>query len=287
MKIAILANNYGEPWAEGGKNNVRQVALALKERHEVFVAGLGPATDRRSVDGLRVFRYRSPWYDNRFARLGYPLGYLNLIRLGRELIRNERPDVIFSYFETASTAAVSVGLRRLALRECTLMHTVWSDWFTPTYLPISHWLSEFVPQLVLNGRLTSRLGLSGVDRILVTSRHLGRQVESLGRTASFTPTGVDTQRFRPLPRKPTDGFRIGYVGHMTYTKGVSLLLDAFEEVAETHVVVLGESLEDFEDALFDPDPRLNALDDGECVAQLREGSSSTGPGSSSYGKPSA
>ena len=236
MKIAILANNYGEPWAEGGKNNVRQVALALKERHEVFIAGLGPATDRRSADGLRVFRYRSPWYDNRFARLGYPLGYLNLLRLGKELVRTERPDVIFSYFETASTAAVSVGLRGLALPECTLMHTVWSDWFTPTVLPVSHWMSEFVPQLVLNGRLASRLGLRGVDRILATSRHLAGRVESLGRTASFTPSGVDTRRFRPLPRirerKPGDEFRIGYLGHMTYTKGVSLLLDAFEEIAE-------------------------------------------------------
>jgi hypothetical protein len=127
VKIAILANNYGEPWAEGGKNNVRQVALALKERHEVFVAGLGPATDQRSVDGLRVFRYRAPWYDNRFARLGYPLGYLNLIRLGRMLIRTERPDVIFST-ETASTAAVSVGLRRMALPRAAAAQTVWSDY---------------------------------------------------------------------------------------------------------------------------------------------------------------
>ena len=232
MKIAILANNYGEPWAEGGKNNVRQVALALKERHEVFVAGLGPATDERSVDGIRVFRFRSPWYENRFARLGYPFGYVNLLRLGKALIRDERPDVIFSYFETASTAIVSVRLRSLALPESTLMHTVWSDWFTPTLLPASHWLSELVPQLVLNGRLASRLGLRRVDRILATSRHLARQVESLGREASFTPTGVDTQRFRPLPRKPGGGFRIGYVGHMTYTKGVSLLLDAFDEIAK-------------------------------------------------------
>jgi glycosyltransferase involved in cell wall biosynthesis len=235
VKIAILANNYGEPWAEGGKNNVRQVALALKKRHEVFVAGLGPATGRSSVDGLRVFHYRSPWYDNRFARLGYPLGYLNLLRLGRELIRTERPDVIFSYFETASTAAVSVGLRGLASPECALMHTVWSDWYTPSAVPVSHWLTELVPQLVLNGRLASKLGLHRVDRILVTSRHLARQVESLGLTASFTPTGVDTDRFQPrrrIPeREPGGAFRIGYLGHMTYTKGVSLLLDAFDEIA--------------------------------------------------------
>jgi len=236
VKIAILANNYGEPWAEGGKNNVRQVALALRETHEVFVVGLGRTTDRSIVDGIRVFRFRSPWYDNRFARVGYPLGYLNLIGRARALIRAERPDVLFSYFETASTALVAVWLRRLALPRSTLLHTVWSDWFTPTLMPISHWTSEFLPQLVLNGRLASRLGLMGVDRILVTSRHLGRQVESLGRTTRFTPSGVDTQRFRPLPevrgRRRAGDFRIGYVGHLTYTKGVSLLLDAFTEVAE-------------------------------------------------------
>jgi glycosyltransferase involved in cell wall biosynthesis len=236
VKIAILANNYGEPWAEGGKNNVRQVALALKERHQVFVAGLGAVTDRRTVDGLPVYRFKSPWYDNRFARVGYPLGYLNLLRKGRQVFAAERPDVLFSYFETASTALVSVGLRRLARTGSTLMHTVWSDWFTPTVLPVSHWMSELLPQMVLNGRLASRLGLMGVDRILVTSRHLGRQVESLGRASAFTPTGVDTQRFRPLPeiraRSAAGERRIGYVGHLTYTKGVSLLLDAFTDIAK-------------------------------------------------------
>ena len=38
MKIAILANNYGEPWAEGGKNNVRQVEQStdLKEGAEAL-----------------------------------------------------------------------------------------------------------------------------------------------------------------------------------------------------------------------------------------------------------
>ena len=225
VKIAILANNYGEPWAEGGKNNVRQVALALAKRHEVFVAGLGPVTDRRVVDGLPVFRYRSPWYANRFARVGYPLGYLNLIAQGRLLLRAELPDVIFSYFETASTALVSVGLRSVALPGSTLLHTVWSDWFTPTLLPASHWMSEFLPQLVLNSRFASRVGLMGVDRILATSRHLGRQIESVGRRATFTPTGVDTLRFRPRPeireRKVAGEFRVGYVGHFTYTKGVS------------------------------------------------------------------
>jgi glycosyltransferase involved in cell wall biosynthesis len=96
-------------------------------------------------------------------------------------------------------------------------------------------MSELLPQLLLNGRLASRVGLSGVDRILVTSRHLGRQVESLGRSALFTPTGVDTERFRPLPeirrRKQAGSFRIGYVGHLTYTKGVSLLLEAFTQIA--------------------------------------------------------
>jgi glycosyltransferase involved in cell wall biosynthesis len=97
-------------------------------------------------------------------------------------------------------------------------------------------MSELLPQLVLNGRFASRLGLAGVDRILATSRHLGRQVESLGRTAVFTPTGVDTNRFRPMPaireRRSTGEFRIGYVGHFTYTKGVSLLLQAFASIAE-------------------------------------------------------
>jgi glycosyltransferase involved in cell wall biosynthesis len=268
VKIAILANNYGEPWAEGGKNNVRQVARALQVRHEVLVAGLGPVTDRRVVDGLPVFRFRSPWYDNRFARLGYPLGYFELLRQGRQLIRDERPDVIFSYFETASTALVSTCLRRLSSRQSTLMHTVWSDWFTPSFVPPSHWLSELLPQVVLNSRLASRLGLAGIDRILVTSRHLGRQVESLGRSSGFTPTGVDTDRFRPLPdirkKRQAGTFRFGYVGHLTYTKGVSLLLEAFKRIAdlEAHAHLVLAAAGDFEESsivLGDSHPRIERL----------------------------
>ena len=268
MKIAILANNFGEPWAEGGKNNVRQVALALKSVHDVFVLGLGPVTDRRVVDGLPVYRFRSPGYDNRFARLGYPLGYLELLRRGRRLVRAERPDVIFSYFETASTALVASCLRRFSSPHSTLMHTVWSDWFTPSFVPPSHWLSELLPQLALNSRLASRVGLAGVDRILVTSRYLGRQVESLGRTAAFTPTGVDTERFRPLPeirsQRQAGVFRFGYVGHLTYTKGVSLLLEAFKGIAaeESNVQLVLAAAGDFEESsivLGDPHPRIETL----------------------------
>ena len=36
--------------------------------------------------------------------------------------------------------------------------------------------------------------------------------------------------------------------------------DAFQEVAQRHVVILGESLQDFEQAFLHPDAGLNALD---------------------------
>ncbi len=39
--------------------------------------------------------------------------------------------------------------------------------------------------------------------------------------------------------------------------------DPLEEVAEAHVVIFGERFEDFQDPLFDPDPRLDSLDDTE------------------------
>jgi glycosyltransferase involved in cell wall biosynthesis len=232
--VALLANNFGEPWAEGGKNNLRMIAGALAKEHECFVIGLGPRTEQLTVDGMDVYRYRSPGYSHRFARAGYPAGYAHMLRQAGPMLKERRPDLIFSYFETASTAFFSVCLRRLAAPQSKLMHTVWSDWFTPVHIPVRHWGSELLPQVVLNTRLQGALGLRGVDRVLVTSEHLAKRVASLGLSSGLTPTGVDTHRFAPDPDRTPPGsgdtYRVGYLGHTTYAKGVSLLLDAIQHL---------------------------------------------------------
>jgi len=230
MKIALLVNHYGEPWAEGGKNNLRRIAHALAEEHELIVLGLGPRTEELTVDGIPVYRFRSPAYSNRLARVGYPFGYLRLLLRSGSVLRDWKPDLIFSYFETASTAVVSAGMRRLWLPQTPLVHTVWSDWFRPTRMPVRHWFSEAIPQAILNGRWQSVLGLKGVDRVLAASRYLEEEVSELGHVTSFTPAGIDTVRFAPAKgrRRPGSGsgFRVGYLGHATYAKGVTLLLEA-------------------------------------------------------------
>ena len=230
MKIALLVNHFGEPWAEGGKNNLRRIAHALVDRHDLIVLGLGPRTEKLTVDGIPAYRFRSPGYSHRLARVGYPFGYLGLLARSRTVLRAYQPDLIFSYFETASTAVVSSGMRRLWAPNTPLVHTVWSDWFRPTRMPARHWISEAIPQAILNGRMQSVLGLLGVDRVLATSQFLADEVSELGHETSFTPTGIDTVRFAPAPDRSRPGsgavFRVGYLGHATYAKGVSLLLEA-------------------------------------------------------------
>jgi len=236
VKIALLVNHFGEPWAEGGKNNLRRIAMALAEQHDLVVLGLGPRTETLTVDGIPVYRFRSPGYSNRLARVGYPFGYLRLVARSREVLEEHQPDLIFSYFETASTAVVSAGLRRLWAPQTPLVHTVWSDWFRPTRMPARHWFSEAIPQAILNGRMQSVLGLMGVDRVLAASQYLADEVSALGHATSFTPAGIDTQRFAPAPNRLRPGsgpvFRVGYLGHTTYAKGVSLLLEAIRYVID-------------------------------------------------------
>ncbi|MBT3220449.1 MAG: glycosyltransferase family 4 protein [Proteobacteria bacterium] len=234
MKITILANDFGPPWAEGGKNNARHIARTLRRSHEVLVMGLGEHTEEVEVDGMRVFRIRSPAYRHRLARVAYPMGALALLRKGGAILERERPDLLFSYFETASSALVSQVLRDRYSPASKLVHTVWADWTSVHAIPVAHWISEGLPQLLLNGQRIGRLGLGGVNKVLASSRYLVDRIETLGLSATFTPTGVDTIHFRPKPeRRLGNGrLRIGYIGHLTYTKGVSLLLDAIGPILD-------------------------------------------------------
>ena len=75
-----------------------------------------------------------------------------------------------------------------------------------------------------------------MDKIIATSKHLEKRVKGLGfKNVEFTPTGVDTDRFCPredLREQFREKIVIGYLGHLSHAKGVSLLLDALLPILE-------------------------------------------------------
>lgn len=237
MKLCILVNNFRPPWAEGGKNNMREILARWRGEHEILCLGLGEEDSIDRSEGYLAYTIRSPFYWTRFARLFYLWGYLRLALVARPILRREKPDLILCYFETASTAFFGYLVKLLAGTEAPLVHTVYSDWYDPSRAPWRAWLTEHLPHLVLNSRLASWFALRFVDRVTASSRYLVERVRSLGcREVAFTPTGVNVRRFRPDPR-PRQRFReklvLGYLGHLSHAKGVPLLLEAVLPVLET------------------------------------------------------
>lgn len=236
MKLCVLVNNFRPPWAEGGKNNMREILSRWSERLEVFCIGLG---DQDAVDhsqGYPVHIVRSPLYRTRFARLFYLVGYLRMVFLARSIIRAEKPDRILCYFETASTAFFGYLVKLFSGSRATLIHAVWSDWYEPTRAPLSAWITEHLPHLVMNSRWASWFALKFVDRILVSSEYLSQRVRSLGFPhVHLARTGVNVETYQPDPeprKKYDEELVIGYLGHLSHAKGVSLLLEAVLPVLE-------------------------------------------------------
>ncbi len=236
MKICIMVNDFQEPWAEAGKNNIREMSRELAMGNEIFFVGCSYTNRRYSFEGSPVYLFKSPFYLGKFGRIFHILGYLNLIYRAGEIFAHENPDVIFSYFETAGACLISHLVKAYARSRAGLIHVVWTDWHSLSEFRMRHWFTEQLPHLILNNRIISKFALGFADNIIATSEHLANRVRGLGLgNVRFLPSGVNTERFAP-DKEERKKFReqvvLGYVGHLSYTKGVSLLLEAARPLLE-------------------------------------------------------
>lgn len=72
------------------------------------------------------------------------------------------------------------------------------------------------------------------DRIFVLSNFQARTFEQSGIDSTkliVTPLGVDLDMFTPATRSPDGTFRIAFVGQITQRKGISYLIDGFQEAS--------------------------------------------------------
>jgi glycosyltransferase involved in cell wall biosynthesis len=170
-------------------------------------------------------------------------GSIATIRRLRDLLREERPDLLLSYnwgaFD-AVMAARTLKLRRVVHHE---------DGFNPDEV------LEFKQRRVLARRLL----LPGVSRVVVPSKRLERiAVETwkipLGHVR-WIPNGIRAERFEPRDGRPalraTLGIPraapvVGFVGHLRPEKNPLRFLRAcarIDPALEMHVLVLGEGTE--------------------------------------------
>lgn len=236
MKICILVNNFGPPWTDGNKNSCRFLAERLALRNDVVCVGV--SSERKSFEyhGCRVELVKSPCYSSPLRKVFLIFGVLNLFSYIRNKFRGYRPDVVLSNLEAPSMAFIGwLMCRRLGggLRH---VQMVYADIYSPMRAPLRSWLTEYLPHWLFNNKFLACVGLKLVDRNIAVSRYLVKRLEELGaRNVCYAPIGVDTTMFRPrseMRAKYPEAFVLGYLGHLTYVKGASMVLDAFRRLKQ-------------------------------------------------------
>ena len=148
-------------------------------------------------------------------------------------IRKLQPDIIHLDEEPDSLAA----LEFCALRACLAPRAK---------LVIFTWQNIDRPRRPLV-RLLTRITLGQTDGLLCGNREAAEVVRRLGfrgPTAVIPQLGLDPADFAPeaatAALRAARPFTIGYVGRLTADKGVDVLIEAVQPLAETHLQLIGQ-----------------------------------------------
>ncbi len=177
----------------------------------IFVARLAEALRARGheVDEA-VMR------DGRRGRVATPLRYAGL--LGRTLAqaRRDAPDVVYAHY------LVPPGLIAAATGRPFAVTAHGGD------------VRNAHHSLVLG--LLTRVVVRRAGAVICVSEYLARR---LGAPAEVIDCGVDTDRFRPMPRARGDGPRFLFVGSLTPRKNVARLMRAFARLRQGTLTIVG------------------------------------------------
>ncbi|HEX2587103.1 MAG TPA: glycosyltransferase [Gaiellales bacterium] len=202
MRILLLSNMY--PTAERPDYGVfvKRLADALRERgHEVDEAVLGPGE-------------RGP--------VATPRAYLELLRRTRSLARRRRPQVIYAHY------LVPTGLVALVGGVPFVITAHGSDVANVGTIP-------------LVGTLTRRV-IARARAVICVSAYLAERLPSQPRRLEVIDCGVDTELFTPAPREPREpgeGPRYLTVGSLIERKNAGRLIQAFGQLGEGSLTVVG------------------------------------------------
>jgi glycosyltransferase involved in cell wall biosynthesis/ubiquinone/menaquinone biosynthesis C-methylase UbiE len=234
MKICILVKNYKQPWDEGAKNNIKQIAGRLSKNHRIFFIGISDENAKIDLPEGASYLFKSPYYSTKYRYLFYPLGFLSLLIGSSRVIADRRPDILISSFGT-SAFLISL-IRLLSGVDFKIVQFIYNDWYSFQRAPLKVWLLEHLYQLLFNNKFLSKVSLSFVDGVIATSQYLQSQLISIGyKNVKFIPTGVDINEYVPereSRKRFKEGKVVAYIGHLVHSKGVSLLLGALLPLLE-------------------------------------------------------
>ncbi|KAB1187513.1 MULTISPECIES: glycosyltransferase family 4 protein [Haloferax] len=241
MRVCFVSNVV-YPYVTGGaEKRIHEIATRLSDNgHDVTIYGRhfwdGPSEIEHEGVTLRAVAPETDLYsDDRrsiteaidfAARLAYPLS--------KQLHKNDHDLVVasvFPYFPVLSSKLASLGTDVPVI---TTWHEVWQDYWND-YLGALAPFGKFVEHLTVRVP-QNPIAVSGItaDRLA----DIGPDRDDI----EVVPNGIDVDQIRnaPLPEKrDQESFDVLFAGRLIADKNVSLLLDAFDSVANEYDVTLG------------------------------------------------
>jgi len=240
MRVLLVNSHGADPAFGGAERYVRDLARGFAARGW-DAAVLSAFPQRMQVEGLETMTlHGSDWRDDTRRRIRNRVGDVTAApwpRLG-SVLEELRPDLV----HTGNLPGIGTGIWEVARRSgIATVHTL-HDYYllcARTSLVRSDG-SPCTPSPLLCGVRMRRLArwAGGVDAVIAGSEHLlGAHAQIFAATPSTVirlPLGPSGER----PPEPPAALRdLGYLGALTATKGVDLLLAAAPELARSGVRV--------------------------------------------------
>ncbi|MDS0295352.1 glycosyltransferase family 4 protein [Halogeometricum luteum] len=241
MQIGFVSNVV-YPFVTGGaQKRIHEIGTRLAdEGHEITIYGRhywdGPKQVRYGNLRLQAVAPRADLYveDRRSISEALDFSTRALGPLSKRLRNNEHNLVVasvFPYFPVLSSKLAALGTDTPVV---TTWHEVWQDYwedYLGTLAPFGKTIEHFtarVPQypIAVSGITADRLAEIGPNRNRI----------------KVVPNGINVEKIRnaPLPEaNGTKSYDVLFAGRLIADKNVSLLLDAFDAVAERHDATLG------------------------------------------------
>jgi glycosyltransferase involved in cell wall biosynthesis len=177
--------------------------------------------------------------------------------LYRELLREERPDLVHVHNLAGLSLEIVEHSRRLGIPVVMTLHDYWAICFKNTMVRNDGTLctrggpecrgcrSHVGSDLLLPIEVRNRAlldALAGVSRLISPSRYLAARFHAnglAGRRIEVLSYGVELGRFRPRPSPGRGPCTFGYLGYLGRHKGVDVLLEAIANVPEARLVLRG------------------------------------------------
>lgn len=241
MRLAFVTNVV-YPYVTGGaQKRVYEIGTRLvHDGHDVTVYGRhcwdGPTEMMYDGLELRAVAPRTALYTGERRSISEAVSFAGrlAVPLRRQLVAGEHDLVVVSVFPYFPVLATTLARVTTDVPLVTTWHEVWR----------SYW-EEYLGTLAPAGKLVERVTARVPQHPIAVSGVTADRLAQIGpRRSSITviPNGIDVPRIEraPLPEENDEvSYDVLFVGRLIKEKNVSLVLDAFDTVADDYDITLG------------------------------------------------